>query len=140
MALLERPEKYDESRFVIEDDQPFKPFFITKSGVAVDKSTQLHAKTQVVIFKVGNCRGGLLQDEVAFHHVVQGVIDNQPFAVGFCVVCQAGVQITPIIGTRVVTLRLGGLYNGMAALKDDETGTIWELMTGIGMFGPLQGH
>ncbi len=34
----------------------------------------------------------------------------------------------------------GGLYNGMVLLKDHESGTYWDHMTGEGLHGPLVGH
>lgn len=74
-----------------EDVRDFEPFDIPSSGLAVSQVTQLGDDTQIIIFEVGNQRGGVVKDDLSFHHVVRGTIDNQAFAVGYCIACEVGV-------------------------------------------------
>lgn len=133
-------ELFDESRLVREDGM-FEPLTISsESGHPASKAIRINPASEIALFHAGGQRGAVVVDELAYHHVIRGVFNGQPFALGFCVMCHAGVQLNPRVGDQLLTLELGGLYNGMAILKDVETGTYWELMTGTGLHGPLQGQ
>ena len=47
--------------------------------------------------------------------------------------------MTPSIDGKVRHFRVGGLYNGVAILTDDETKTYWDHITGKAVYGPLAG-
>ena len=44
------------------------------------------------------------------------------------------------MGGRVHDFSVGGLYNGLVLLIDDQTGTYWDHITGEARHGPLQGE
>ena len=76
---------------------------------------------------------------MAFHHVAQGQLDGQTWAAFFCVSCNMGTTLTPIINGRVHRFRVTGIYNSMSMMSDDETGSVWEHVTGECIRGSLQG-
>lgn len=76
---------------------------------------------------------------MAYHHLAQGELADEPYIVSFCGVCHSGVGMTPRINGKTHHFQVGGLYNGVAILTDDETGTYWDHITGQAVHGPLQG-
>lgn len=47
--------------------------------------------------------------------------------------------MTPIIDGEVHHFRSKGLYDGLSLLGDEETGSLWNHITGQSVYGPLQG-
>lgn len=48
--------------------------------------------------------------------------------------------MTPIVDGEVHHFRSRGLYDGLSLLVDDETGSLWNHITGKAMYGPLEGE
>ena len=48
--------------------------------------------------------------------------------------------MTPIVGGEVYHFRSRGLYDGLSLLADDETGSLWNHITGKALYGPLEGE
>lgn len=48
--------------------------------------------------------------------------------------------MTPSIDGKIYHFEFGGLYDGLSLLRDFETGTIWNHITGEAMFGSLEGE
>jgi len=55
------------------------------------------------------------------------------------VVCNTGVSLTPFVDGKVHHFESRGLYDGVSVLWDEETGTIWDHITGEAVYGPLAG-
>jgi hypothetical protein len=47
--------------------------------------------------------------------------------------------MTPIIDGAVHHFRARGLYDGLSLMEDEETGSLWNHITGKSVYGPLQG-
>lgn len=47
--------------------------------------------------------------------------------------------MTPIINGAVHHFRARGLYDGLSLMEDEETGSLWNHITGKSVYGPLQG-
>jgi len=56
------------------------------------------------------------------------------------VVCNTGVGLTPTVDGKVHHFRTRGIYNGLSMLGDEETGSIWNHITGRAVYGELKGH
>ncbi|HEY7416903.1 MAG TPA: DUF3179 domain-containing (seleno)protein, partial [Ktedonobacteraceae bacterium] len=69
----------------------------------------------------------------------QGQLNGHPWAAFFCVCCNMGTTAVPIVNGRVHRFRVTGIYNGMSMMSDDETGSVWEHITGECIRGALQG-
>ncbi len=48
--------------------------------------------------------------------------------------------MTPTVDGEVHHFRTTGIYNGLSMLKDDETGSIWNHITGEAVYGPKKGE
>ena len=55
-------------------------------------------------------------------------------------VCNSGVSLTPIINGQTYHFDYGGLYDGLFVMTDQETGSLWNHVTGEAMHGPLTGE
>ncbi|MDH3225313.1 MAG: DUF3179 domain-containing protein, partial [Gemmatimonadota bacterium] len=54
--------------------------------------------------------------------------------------CNTGVRMAPSIDDRVHTFAEHGLYDGLFLMRDDQTGTFWDHMTGDAVYGGLVGQ
>lgn len=54
-------------------------------------------------------------------------------------VCNSGVRIAPRVDGDVRRFAEHGLYDGLFLLRDEESGTFWDHLTGEAVYGPLVG-
>ena len=54
--------------------------------------------------------------------------------------CNTGVGLTPLVEGEVHHFESRGLYDGLSTLWDEETGSIWNHITGEAVYGPLKGY
>ena len=54
--------------------------------------------------------------------------------------CHTGLVWESTVNGRVLHFRLAGINNQNFIMRDDETGTWWQQVTGKAIHGPLQGH
>ncbi len=74
--------------------------------------------------------------EALYHHIIQGTRASEPYMITFCGLCNAGVGMTPVIDGKLHHFRAIGLYNGQQIFTDDETGSLWNHLTGEALYGP----
>ena len=55
-------------------------------------------------------------------------------------VCNTGVGLTPTVDGTVHHFSTRGIFNGLSMLADEETGSIWNHITGRAVYGPLEGY
>ena len=135
---METPDgAFDISRVTWEHGK-FKPWQITKAPSPL-RALSLDEGEELLVGEVGGQPVGFLLREVTYHHVVQGVVGGSPFMITFCAVCNAGVVTSPVINGREHRFREVGVYNGQMIFSDDETGTLWNHLTGQALHGPLLG-
>jgi Protein of unknown function (DUF3179) len=96
-------------------------------------------QTRLMVFDVGQQTLALVLQQMAFHHVAQGQLDGHAWAAFFCVSCNMGTTLTPIVNGRIHRFRVTGIYNSMSMMSDYETGSVWEHVTGECIQGSLQG-
>ena len=101
--------------------------------------TTLAPETDLLVARHGDDACAFSVNQMAFHHVAQGTLDDEPFAIIYCVVCDAGVAVKPVIDGQTLHLSAGGLSNGVVLARDDETGSYWDV-TGEAIAGPLAGR
>lgn len=128
---------FDPERLQKQPDA-FIRFDVSGEGVPVE-TAQLPGSTELIVFERSGQRRALLVREMAYHHLAQGCLANEPYIVSFCGVCHSGVGMTPVVNGTVHHYQVGGLYDGVAILIDDETGTYWNHITGEAVYGPLAG-
>ena len=54
--------------------------------------------------------------------------------------CNTGVGLTPTVDGKVHHFSTRGIHNGLSMLGDEETGSIWNHITGRAVYGPLEGY
>lgn len=75
-----------------------------------------------------------------FHHIAEGRTGDRDWMVTFCVVCNTGVSMIPTIDGRMHHFSVAGVYDGVFVMRDAETGTLWNHITGEALYGELVGH
>ena len=53
--------------------------------------------------------------------------------------CNSGVGLTPVVDGKVHSFGVVGLANGLAVMRDEETESLWDHITGECFEGPLTG-
>jgi hypothetical protein len=77
---------------------------------------------------------------MGYHHIVNDSVGNVPIAVTYCTLCHAGLVWSRMVNGATLHFRLGGINNGNALMRDEETGTVWQQSTGQAIFGPFKGR
>ncbi len=115
---------FDAGRAMLRGADMFERFAIAGSGVPLGEA-RLSPRTELLVLARGAERRALLLREMAYHHLAQGELGGEPAMVSFCVICNTGVGMTPVVDGAVHHFSAGGLYDGLVLLIDDETGTYW---------------
>jgi hypothetical protein len=136
---------HGEVRAILDESDAFPRFRVDRGSDGPDRFVPVRAagldgEADLLIARRGEESVALLVDEMAWHHVAQGELGGMPFVVAYCVVCDAGMGLTPLVDGRLLHLSAGGLSNGVVIARDDETGTYWNCFTGEGLAGPLAGR
>ncbi len=129
---------FDAGRAMLRGADMFERFAPAGSGVPLGEAG-LSPGTELLVVARGAERRALLLREMAYHHLAQGTLGGEPVMVSFCVICNTGVAMTPVVEGAVHHFSAGGLYDGLVLLIDDETGTYWNHITGAAIHGPREG-
>ncbi|MDZ4768217.1 MAG: DUF3179 domain-containing (seleno)protein [Chloroflexota bacterium] len=78
--------------------------------------------------------------QAVYRHVIYGSVEGVPWMVSFCSVCNSGAAFSPVVDTRVHTFGVGGMYDAMVLLYDQESGSYWDHITGRCLHGTLRGR
>ena len=54
-------------------------------------------------------------------------------------VCNTGVGLTPLVDGQLHHFQARGLYDGLFLMRDSESGTYWNHITGEAVYGPMAG-
>lgn len=76
---------------------------------------------------------------VAYHHVVNDVVAGVPLAVTYCGLCHTGIVWARDVDGMTLTFHIAGINNQNFLMRDDETGTWWQQVSGRAISGPLKG-
>jgi hypothetical protein len=110
------------------------PFFASADEVKAD------ADDKVLAVRVGDEAKAYPIRTMGYHHIVNDVVGGRPIAVTYCTLCHTGLVWSRVLDGRTLHLRLAGINNGNALLRDEETSSIWQQSTGESVFGPLKGR
>jgi hypothetical protein len=77
---------------------------------------------------------------LVYYHVAQGTLDGEAWMLSFCAACNGGMLFSPVIeGRGELHFVMGGMYNAMLILRDLETRSYWNHITGECLHGVLKG-
>ncbi len=134
-----------ESQFQIDkvfwERGRFKPWHISEHHKG-KKLTDVKLKNDAVllIIEQNGEAIGFLKNEIIYHHVVQGHFNNEPFMISYCVMCNAGVVMKPIINDEYHLFEAVGVYNGQLLNQDLKTNSLWNHLLGECLHGDYVGE
>jgi hypothetical protein len=132
---------FDVSRFDSSVYGAFEPFDVTRTRPLRDalKSRLVAEDTDVLMTDTTDGPVALLVEQMAYHHLAQGGTLGQDWLVSFCVVCNTGTRLTPLLDGRPARFEAAGVYEGMLVMRDTTSGTLWNHITGEALYGPRVG-
>ena len=101
----------------------------------------------VFVIRLGDNQVGYPRRVIAKHELsndtfvdpATGVVN--PFAIAYCSLCRTAVAYSRVLDGQELTFKTSGLLlNSNKLMVDDQTGTLWQLATGVAISGPLKGH
>lgn len=95
--------------------------------------------TKLMVFEIAGQTLSIPLQDMAYHHVAQGEQNGQAWVAFFCAACNMGSVANPVIDGEILHFSGTGIYNGMAVMRDAETGSFWEHATGECIQGSLRG-
>jgi hypothetical protein len=76
---------------------------------------------------------------MGFHHFAEGYLNQKPYLLAFCCVCNSGMVFNPEVNGTMLHFEVAGVYNGMVLMTDRETGSYWDHITGECLHGQHEG-
>ena len=107
---------------------------------SVLESGLIDNETRLMRLEVGGEMLTLTLKQMFFHHVAQGELNGEMWAVALCGCCNMATHFSPVVNSEVHHFEGKGVYNGMMMLRDQETGSSWMHITGECVQGPHQGE
>jgi hypothetical protein len=104
-------------------DAVFPPFDVSQYEHIQAALTKrlVDPQTKLMVFEVGQQTLALVLKQMAYHHVAQGQLNGQAWTAFFCVSCNMGTSLVPIVNGRVHRFRVTGIYNAMSMMSAPPT-------------------
>ncbi|MFK7904546.1 MAG: DUF3179 domain-containing (seleno)protein [Chitinophagales bacterium] len=120
----------------------FKPLYVKNYTTVkqVWENRELKEDSVLLVFKVGSKHLAFSKHKMAFHHIAQGEVNNSSFMVTFCVICNSGMVLNPVVNNKMLHFYIAGVYNGMLVMADKETESHWDHITGVCLSGKHKGY
>lgn len=136
-----RPEEFDVKRIV--RDNHFQRFDIgsTEPLKELVRRKRIKPDDEVLIVERAGKRMAFSLYQMTYHHVAQGELAGQPFILAFCAICHSATSMLPVLEDgELYHFSCIGIYNGMALLQDEETGSYWDHISGECLHGQKKGE
>ncbi len=140
--MFNSPDVFNVERAIIRD-KPLVPTLAANQLISLSEATlcyQLPEDMPMLLMNVEQSHILLNLVHLVFHHVAQGQHNGIDWMASFCMICNSGAVFSPLLEGRILHFTERGIYNAMTILADEETGSIWNHITGECMYGPLQGQ
>lgn len=134
--------RFDVSRAIVREKPACEPLQITKTQLLKEAlaSSAIQPEMPMMVVDHGGEQIALGKLEMIYHHAAQRETSADSWMLSFCVICNAGAVFSPVVDGKVYHFAERGLYNAMTILADSETGSLWNHLTGLCMYGPMQGR
>jgi len=131
---------FDIKRAVLFDSTLLHPFKVQKTVSLSAALTDGVVKEtdRVLIADFSEKKIAFLYDQMAYHHVAFKD-DAKAWMISFCLACNSGAGFYTKVGNTNYHFEGAGLYDGMIILKDYETGSLWNHITGECVYGKSKG-
>jgi hypothetical protein len=140
-SIVLQAEAFDEKR-VIRDNH-FQRFDVDDVVPlqSLLQRNRVKPTDEVLIVERAGKRLAFSLYQMTYHHVAQGELAGQPFILAFCAICHGATSMVPVLDDgRLHHFSCIGIYNGMALLQDEETGSYWDHISGECLHGPKKGE
>ncbi len=120
----------------------YKPLYVSEYSTVrqmLDKK-QIKEHEELIVFQIDSEHLAFPKKLMAFHHIAQGYVNEKPYMLTFCVICNTGMIMNPVVHNRMLHFYVAGVYNGMLLMADKETESYWDHITGKGLFGQYETH
>ena len=120
----------------------FKPLDVkkyTNIKQALERG-KLNKDTELLVFEIAGQQLAFSKHRMAFHHIAQGKVNETSYMLTFCVICNSGMVMSPIVNNETLHFHIAGAYNGMLLMIDKETKSYWDHITGHCLSGEYEGH
>jgi hypothetical protein len=74
------------------------------------------------------------------HHIINDSIHATPVTAAYCPACRSGFVFDPIVQGQRLTFEPVSVRRRNMAMRDRETGTLWQHETGVALMGKYTGH
>jgi hypothetical protein len=115
----------------------FHPLGAPSFDSVADAKLDAHERVMTVALN-GTVRAYPIRS-VSYHHVVNDVVGGVPLAATYCGLCHTGLVWGREVEGKVLTLHIAGINNQNFLMRDDETGSYWQQVSGKAISGPLKG-
>jgi hypothetical protein len=132
---------FDVSRANFGLYRAFEPFLVDQTRPLREalSSKLVAADTDLLIAETSGGPIALITEQMAYHHLAQGRAGNRDWLVSFCVVCNTGTGLVPVVNGTATGFEIAGVYDGMLVMQDVATRSIWNHITGEALYGPAVG-
>lgn len=119
----------------------FKPLYLKKYTPLKDVFDigKLASDSEFLVFEIGSKHLAFSKQKMAFHHIAQGYVNESPYMLTFCVICNSGMIMNPVVNNNMLQFYIAGSYNGMLLMADKETESYWDHITGMCLEGKHKG-
>jgi Protein of unknown function (DUF3179) len=141
-ALAQSAVDFDIDRAALSDPAFLPPFAVseTVSLRGALEGGAVSGDTRLLVVDFAGHRIALNTRSMAWNHVAQGELEGRPWLATFCVVCNSGAGFVPVVDGRTLHFEAAGVYDGVIVLRDRETRSIWNHMSGTAVYGALVGR
>src|SRR6185436_18859964 len=77
--------------------------------------------------------------QMAYHHLDQDTVGGTPIVATYSTLCHTGLVWETTVNGRQLHFHLAGINNQNFIMRDEETGSWWQQITGEAIQGPLKG-
>ncbi len=120
----------------------YKPLYVNEYSTVrqILNKEKINHNSELIVFEIDSEYLAFSKHLMAFHHIAEGYINENPYMLTFCVICNTGMIMNPVVNKEMLHFYVAGVYNGMLLMSDKETGSYWDHITGQGVLGKYENH
>ena len=116
----------------------YKPLYVG-NYISIEKALNggyVKKNTELLLVKIDNKNIVAFSKHImAFHHIAEGYLNEKPYMLTFCVICNSGMVMNPEVNGKMLHFYVAGVYNGMLLMTDKESSSYWDHITGKCLHG-----
>ncbi len=132
--------RLDRQKLVKTEEWGHFPPLVDPEFVLADQARHQASDLVVGVGQFGVARAYPLS-MLWLHGCVNDMMYAKAVLVAYCPFSSAGAAFDPVLArNRRLTFEVYGIYQGATMLRDRQTGSLWSLLEGRCLAGPLKGH